>query len=84
MPKLILTDQCCLVRPEARAREFMLVARLRFYDRSRRETDFAQLARVRRYMLTRVESLASDPKPCDLSLGRLKPDFRRVEDRNQF
>jgi hypothetical protein len=55
-----------------------------FLERSRRETDWAQFARMRPYMLTRVESPAYDPKPCDLSLGRLKPDFRWVEDRNQF
>lgn len=56
-----------------------------FEKRSRRETEHAQPSNwVRHGVLNSHESRSSDPKPDDPSLGRLKPDYNRVEDRNQF
>lgn len=68
------------VRFETRGKELLSAARLR--KRSRSESESSATAQAAREVGVKApESLAIDPKPLDLVLGRLKPSERRVEDR---
>ena len=76
--------QCLAVRPETRAREFAVVARLTAYGRKpKRKRVPAVPQGIRGRVLIVPKSQTPDLKPDDLSLCRLKPSFRGVEDRNQ-
>ena len=71
------TDQRHIVRPEARPREYIAVARLIVLskkpkgnqDRARKEAVSTNLLKSQRY----------DLKPSDLCLGKVKSPFRGME-----
>ena len=71
---------CSSVRFETRGKELLSAARLR--KRSRSESESPATAQAARGVGVKApESLAIDPKPLDLALGRAKPSERRVEAR---
>ena len=72
-----------IVRFETRGKELLSAVRLR--KRSRSESESSATAQAAREVGVKApESLAIDPKPLDLVLGRLKPSERGVEDRLRY
>lgn len=73
-------DQSCVVRPEARAREFVVVARLIL---SRKKPQRKQVSAFPlRIEGEHVIVLVTDTRPesgCDLGPSKAKPSFRGVE-----
>ena len=57
------------------------MARLRWQHRNHSESESPQCLMARGARYACLESLAGDPKPVDLCVGRLKPSERKVEDR---
>ena len=69
--------QCLVVRPEARAREFIVVARLRVLSSEPKRKRFRAGNEAESFK--QLESLRYDLKPDDLFLGKAKPSSKRVE-----
>jgi hypothetical protein len=71
------------VRPEARAGEFLVVARLILLKEQPNGNRIAAtgLTASKGEGMKMPESLLEDLKPCDLFLSRLKSAFKRMEDR---
>lgn len=74
-----ITEQSCIVRSGERAREYISVARLTCKRGAVGQPTVRILGEERR--MNCVESLGYDPKPGDLSVGRLKFSERGMEGR---
>lgn len=80
MKEVRRADRCCIVRPEARAREFVVVARLillREQSKRKRRHAAALCSQVPRMKMRKSQT--QDLKRCDLRLDKMKSLFREME-----